>query len=82
MIKFGDNPQARAELDTGLRDAVSSAIKSDKVSITEVVFLLARMLPELCDQSYALGHITGAYKMAESNGVTPAIRFNIGGRDD
>lgn len=60
-----DKSRERVNLDEKLRWQIRAALASKKVNKEEVVFLLTRMLPELCDRAFAMGNIVCAFDLAE-----------------
>ena len=57
-------PEERLALDARLRTELHLALAAG-ASVDEVVYLLTRMLPELCDRDRAVGHIAAAYETVE-----------------
>ena len=60
---YGLTGQQRAELDELLRKPIREWIANQGAIVEDVVFLLTRMLPELCDRRHAHGHIEAAYDL-------------------
>lgn len=57
-------PERRAFLDEQLRRPIRAAVKHDGATIAEIVYLLTRMLPELCGREFAHGQIDAAFDLA------------------
>lgn len=70
--------EERSALDTQLRTLIKEKIGGSLPSFAyekrganaqEIVFLLTRMLPELCDRDYAMGQLMAAFDLAAERAV-------------
>ncbi len=65
---INEDPTQRVLLDSALRAEIKVRLEDGRVTTTEVVFLLTRMLPELLERAKALGHVQAAYDLARARG--------------
>lgn len=56
-------PDRRAFLDECVRNLIRTALEGG-AERSEIVFLLTRMLPELCDKNQSVGQLLAAYDLA------------------
>lgn len=63
MHEYGLTGQQRAELDEQLRVPIRKWMKEHGATVEDVVYLITRMLPELCDRRHAHGHIEAAFDL-------------------
>ena len=59
----GLSGEERAHLDEEIRMPIREWLRRSSATTEDVVFLLTRMLPELCDRRHAHGHVEAAFDL-------------------
>ncbi len=73
LTGINSDPENRVKLDAAIRVPIKHFLDAELVSVDEVVFLLTRMLPELCEASPVLGHVLAAYECARKKRTKPIL---------
>ena len=73
LMDVNPDSSARMKLDKQLREPIRAALESDAVSVSELVFILTRMLPEIAGKGLVLGQILAAYDLAAQRGQKPIL---------
>jgi len=60
------DPKNRVALDTELRTKIKAALDAETISVEETVFLLTRMLPDLCPEQVGVGNVAAAYALRKN----------------
>ena len=59
----GLSGEERAQLDELLRAPIRAYLQRSTATTEDIVYLITRMLPELCDRRHAHGHVEAAFDL-------------------